>query len=239
MSDARTLMELTAADYQLIRLKKQLDGLPQRQKLLDLRAKQAEVQRKAEQVNSLYHECEQAIKQLQDEEASLKAKSAEAQAQIDTAANYKEVTNLTLELESLARRREKVEFEALKLMERLDKAAEVQAQVQQALEKLSRQDEELVSSFQSEGAAIQKETFITEKLREQLTAALPAELLKRYEQARQAKGGAGAAHLEGSHCSGCRVAFTDGQLAKLTQGPEIGECPHCHRLLVVSGEVVR
>ncbi|MDR3315849.1 MAG: C4-type zinc ribbon domain-containing protein [Coriobacteriales bacterium] len=233
ISDARTLLELSSTDYALLRLKKQLDTLPQRKKLLDLRTKRAEVEKKVLQIEALRSDCEQVIKRLQDEEASLRAKADEVQHKVDETSNYKEVGNLSKEIEGFAKRIEKIEFETLRQLERSDKIAQVEKQVHAALAKLNKQDEELIASFQADGGALQKEMFVAQKLRQTLAESLPAELLERYEKARQAKGGTGAAHLELTHCSGCRVELTDGQLAALKSGPEISECPYCHRLLVV------
>jgi predicted nucleic acid-binding Zn-ribbon protein len=234
MSDAKTLLELTAADYTLLRLKKQLDELPQRAKLIELRTKRAEVEAKAEQIVQMRKECERAIKLLQDEETMLREKTAEAQAQIDRTSNYKEVSALTREIEGFARRAEKIEFDALKQFERSDKISQVEKQVSGALTKLVRQDEELLTSYQAQAGAFKKEALTAQQLREKLAKELSPDLLKRYEKAREAKGGLGAAHIEGTHCSGCRVEFTEGQLAKFKSGKDINECPYCHRLLVVT-----
>jgi predicted nucleic acid-binding Zn-ribbon protein len=236
MSDAQTLLDLTATDHALLRLKKQLDDLPQRAKLLELRAKRAEVEAKAKQVAQMNTECSHTIKQLQDEETMLKDKTASVQAQIDATSNYKQATALAHEIEGFARRAEKIEFDMLKQFERSDKIAQVEEQVSATLARLTQQDEELFASYQEQAGALRKEAAASHELREKLAAKLPPDLLKRYEKARESKGGFGAAHIEGNHCSGCRVEFTEGQLAKLRDvkiGEEIGACPYCHRLLVV------
>jgi predicted nucleic acid-binding Zn-ribbon protein len=233
MTSAKTLLELTAADYALLRLKKQLDELPQRAQLLELRTKRAEVDAKAEQVAQMRRECDRTIKLLQDEEATLKDKTAEAQKQIDNTTNYKEVTALTREIESFVKRAEKIDFDTLKQFERSDKIAQVEQQVSSALAKLAKQDEELLAVYQAQVTGLRKEAAQAQQLREGLTKTLPDDLLKRYEKARETKGGVGVAYIEGSHCSACRVELTEGQRAKLREGGEIGSCPYCHRLLVV------
>jgi predicted nucleic acid-binding Zn-ribbon protein len=234
MSDAKTLLEITAADYALLKLKKRLDELPQRARLLEIRTKRAELDVRATQVAQMRTSCDQALKLLQDEETMLQERTREVQAQIDKTNNYKEITAFTSELESFARRMEKLEFDELKQLERSDKINQVIEQLSAALEKLAAQDEELLTSYQTQAGAIQKEAALTQHLREKLAADLLPDLLKRYEKARASKGGQGAAHIEGSHCSACSVELTDGQLGKLRSGGEIGECPHCHRLLVVN-----
>jgi predicted nucleic acid-binding Zn-ribbon protein len=233
MSEANTLLELNSADYTLLKLKKQLDSLPQREKLLELRTKRAGVEAKAQQVAQLRLECEQVIKLLQDEETMLKDKTAEVQKQIDETSNYKEVTALTHEIETFAKRAEKIEFDMLKQFEHADKITQVEQQVKATLAKIAKQDADLVASYQSEGGALQKEAAQTTAQRESLAKQLSPDLLKRYEKARESKGGFGAAFIEGGHCSGCRVQFTEGQLAKLKDSEDIDQCPHCHRLLVV------
>lgn len=234
MSTANTLLELNTADHALLKLKKQLEQLPQRAQLLELRTKRAEVEAKAQQVTQMRSDNDQAIKVLQDEDATLKDKTSEVQTQINATNNYKEVTALTHEIETFVKRAEKIEFDTLKQLERADKISQVEQQLAATLAKIAKQDEELIASYQAQGGALQKEAAILQSQRETLAKQLPSDLLKRYEKARESKGGFGAAFIEGTHCSGCRVQFTEGQLAKLKQSDElIVECPHCHRLLVV------
>jgi len=233
MSDAGVLLELAEADYSILKLKKQLDELPQRARLLELRTKKAEVDAKAEQVAQMRRENEKAIKALQDEEVVLSDRIAKAKEKSNNAANYKEVLALGKEIDSHAKRLEKTEFELLKLMEKLDKIIEVEAQVQTALSRLKKQDGELLSVYQSKAGAIKREMLSSQEMRERLAKELPANLLARYERACKAKGGKGAAHIIRTHCSGCHVELTEGQLEKLSGGSQIGECPYCHRLLVV------
>ena len=233
MTDAEKLIRLTGIDTALIRLKKQLDSLPQRAKLLEVRTKKAEVETKARQVEILRQECEETIAHLQEEEASLKGHIAESQAKIDETSEYRELENLSHEIESLAKKAERAEFDSLKAMERLDKIAVVEGQVTTALQRFNQQDDELIASYQADAAVLQKEMATLQQHRALLMDNLPSTLCDRYERARTSKGGAGAAQLEGGHCSGCRVEYSEGQFAKLTQGPEITECPYCHRILVV------
>ena len=232
MSDGSILLELAQADYLIIRIKKQLDELPQRAHLLELRTKKAEVDTKAEQVAQMRKEAERAIKELQDEEETLRDKTAKSQARVNNTTNYKEVAALSKEIEGFARRLEKIEFDSLKQMERLDKIAQVEKQVNAALSRLKKQDDELLAVYQSQASALKREIATTQELHDSLAKKLPGDLMARYKRACESKGGRGAAHIERTHCSGCRVELTEGQLEKLSNGAEIGECPYCHRLLV-------
>ncbi|MCL1846661.1 MAG: hypothetical protein FWF91_01680 [Coriobacteriia bacterium] len=233
MSDASILLELANTDYLILRLKKQLDELPQRGQLLELRTKKAEVNAKAEQVALMHHEAERTIKALQDEAESLKEKIALSQTRINGTTNYKEVAALNKEIEGNKKRIEKIEFETLRQMDKVDKVAQVDEQVKGALARLKKQDDELLAVYQTQAGALKKEMSAAQVVRENLAGQLPADLLARYMRACESKGGRGAAHIEGTHCSGCRVELTEGQMEKLRNGERIGECPYCHRLLVV------
>jgi predicted nucleic acid-binding Zn-ribbon protein len=132
MTDAKALLDLTAVDLQLMKIKKLLDELPQRAQLLQLRTKQAEVNSKAGQVEHLRLQSDQAVAKLQDEGASLEAKTAEVQKQIDECRDHKEVAALAKEMQSLRRRLEKIEFDTLKELEKSDKISVVEKQVKAA-----------------------------------------------------------------------------------------------------------
>jgi predicted nucleic acid-binding Zn-ribbon protein len=233
MSDASVLLELAQADYLILRIKKQLDELPQLARLLELRTKKAEVDAKAEQVAKMRHEGERTIKALADEEETLRDRLAKAQNKRDNTINYKEASAYNKEIEGFIKRMEKIEFDSLKQMEKLDKIAQVEGQVNAALARLQKQDAEQMAAYKTQAGALKREMQEASDLREGLEKKLPPDLITRYDKACKAKGGRGAAHIEGTHCSGCRVEITEGQLEKLKSGAQIGECPHCHRLLVV------
>ena len=234
MSDASILLELAEADYSILKTKKQLDELPQRARLLELRTKKAEVDTKAAQVALMRRESENTIKALQDEAKTFKEKIARAKEKTNTAANYKEVLALSKEIDSHAKRLEKTEFELLRQLDKQEKIKQVEEQVSAALSRLKKQDDELLAVYQGQAVALKKEMSVAQDLRARLAKELSGELLARYERACKAKGGRGAAHIERTHCSGCHVELTEGQLAKLAGSPsQIGECPFCHRLLVV------
>ena len=235
MSDANLLLELAKADYLILRLKKQLNELPQRARLLELRTKKAEVEAKAAQVAQMRREREETIKALNDEEESLYERIAKARERTNKTTNYKEVVSLSKEIDNHTKRLEKVEYDSLKQMERLDRIALVEEQVKAAMAKLKKRDDELLAVYQRQAGSLKREMQAAQDLRNNLAKELSQDLLVRYERACKSKGGRGAAHIERTHCSGCHVEFTEGQLDRLKNTPsQIGECPYCHRLLVVS-----
>lgn len=235
MEEPKALLELQEADLAILRAKKRLENLPQREKILNVRAKRAEVQAKSEQVFIMRAECDRAIRAFQGEDTMLQQKSAVTQKRLAETTDFRLVTSVTKEIEGFAKRREKIDFELTGLLERSDKIAAVEKQVATALSKLSTQEDELVASFRDEGGMLQSEIARDKEKRDLAGGRLSAELFAQYEKCAAAKGGVGAAVLQEKHCSVCRVEYHDGQLAKLSQGPDIATCPNCHRLLIVRG----
>ncbi len=233
MSEGLKLLELQEADYDLLRLRKQLEDLPQRAMLVDIDAKRVGVQQKAEQVIRMRTESEQEIERLQTEANELRVKIAAVQQQIAQSSDYREVAALSKEIEGLAKRAEKADFDNLKIEERCEKIHAVQEQVNDALSTLSKRHDELMKQLEEQKRTLMDQARTIKDKRDELVKGISVQLLERYDRAVSAKNGVGAAYLEGDHCSGCRVQLTEGQLAKLRKESEIASCPYCHRLLVM------
>jgi len=238
-------LALQEADSQLLQLQAKLEELPQRQQIADTQQKHSEFQAKAAQVAQMRKKSQAQIKLLQDEQASLAERMAAAQAEIDKAHDYKQTQALSREIDGFAKMTAKLEDDELAEMEKLEKLKSVEQQLAQALEKLAAQEQRLTDGYRQQGSAINKAIAAEQLKREQLAASLPETLVKRYEKALTAKSGIAVAYLEDSHCSACRVNFSEGQLLNLRQPAAdagakegahwgISECPHCHRLLVVT-----
>ena len=56
--------------------------------------------------------------------------------------------------------------------------------------------------------------------------------LAKYERLRATKGGMAVAILQGSVCTGCRLALSSGEAQKVRVDAMVNFCPHCGRILV-------
>ena len=95
MSEGSELLELQEADYKLLRLRKQLEELPERAQLAEIEAKRVEVQKKSEQVIRMRAESEQETDRLQNEGSELRAKMAEVQQLIAQSSDNRAVAALS------------------------------------------------------------------------------------------------------------------------------------------------
>ena len=147
--------------------------------------------------------------------------------------DHRAVTSITREMDGLRRRRDKMEMESLSLMERADKARGQAVTIDEALAQLAAKESALVAQFQSVGGELQTHIATLESQRVHLAASLPADLLGRYEAARESKGGVGVGELDDTACTACRMVLPAERVRELQGGPDVGVCPQCRRLIVV------
>ena len=233
---ATVLLEIQAADVEIMRARKRLEDLPEKRQILAVRAKIKETAGLKAKAEMLVHKLESELKARQDEHAMIAEKLGAEQAKVMETTDHRQITALTREMDGLRRRNDKLDMESLQYMERIEKASSQVSTVQAHLEKLQERDAELVSAYQAAGTAIQTEAKAATARRTALAAALPADVLQRYESVRDAKGGVGVGRLEGDSCSACRMDLPAERLRELRDGPDIGLCPQCRRLIVVRSE---
>lgn len=234
---AITLLEVQAADIDLIRARKRLEELPEKKAILEVRAKMKQIAALGAKASMLLKKLEAELKARQDEIAMLASKIEVEQAKIMETADHRQITSLTREMDALKRRMDKLEMESLQYMERIEKATEQLATIEGHSDKLKEQDSVLVAQYREAGALVQSEISTLETTLKKLSKSLPKNVLDRYESIREAKGGVAVGKLENGTCTACRMALPAQQVRRLLDsGDDIGLCPECRRLIVVRVE---
>lgn len=233
MSEAAALLELQAIDVEIIRAKKRLDELPEKTAILQARAKLREVAMMRDKAGMLVRKLEAELKARQDEISTLAEKIDVEQKRVMETTDHRQVQAITREMDGLRRRTDKLEMESLQYMERVDKATAQVAHIEEVLGQLAEKETALVDRFKTVGGQLQKEIAALEKRRKKDAAQLSADVLKRYEAARESKGGVGVGKLDDVTCSACRMSLPAERIQDLTNGPDISICPQCRRLIVV------
>lgn len=235
VDQAAAVLELQDTDLEIARAERLLDELPEKKAILDIRAKQREVQTLASKADLLVSKLEAEIRKWQDETSIVQGKAEEEQAKLMTGdiKDHKQVQHISREIDALRRRKDKLELDTLKLMERLEKAQEQRAAVHNGLGQLAEREEVLVERFRDRGGELQSAIAANSAKRESIAGSLDPELLKRYLALKDAKAGIGVGRLDGDSCTACRMQLPAEVVASLLAGPDIGICSHCHRLIVV------
>jgi len=233
MTQAGSLLELQALDLEILRSAKKLEDLPEKRAILEVRAKERDVQLLHGKADLLVTRLQHDLKAHQDEITMLGEKIDAEQTKVMQTSDHRAVTSITREMDGLKRRRDKLEMESLQLMERIDKATGQTATIDDALAQLAQRESRLVAEFKAVGGALQTHIAQAEAKRAKVAKSLPADILKRYDASRESRGGVGVGELEGETCTACRMVLPAERVRELRNGPEIGTCPQCRRLIVV------
>jgi predicted nucleic acid-binding Zn-ribbon protein len=235
MDEARTLLELQDRDLRVMRLNKQLDEMPEKRAILAARSKIAEIADLLRRTEAVGHAVDARMKKLEDEQTVLTQKMEHEQSKLlsGEVKHPKELTAISMELDSLKRRKETLENEELAEMAKRDTASQQALKVSAAIAAAKVKEADLVAAFKSRGGDMVGELERVNAERATLSAALPAATRERYEAVRASKHGIAVGVLEGDMCGVCRVSMPSERLERLLEGPDIALCPMCQRLLVV------
>jgi hypothetical protein len=237
MTEGEVLLALGRHDLAIARAEKSLDELPEKQAILKLRHRLAEIATALEKAKTYCHRVEAMVAKAQDEATSVQEKIDHEQAKVlsGEVTNPKELQNLTKEIAALGRRKEAIEREALELMEKAEAGEAQQARVTAALTEGAAKEAELIERFKERGGELQREVERLRAERGLLVGRLSPSVAKRYESVRAAKHGIAVGELDGDLCTACRTRLPAGSAQSINSGPEVAECPNCRRILIVRG----
>lgn len=233
-SQIETLVQLQELDRARIQAELQLKEMPHRAHVLEGRQKRKEVQAKFDQVSALLAEAKAARQKLLDEDERLVVKQQETQEKInEESEDYRKVTALTRELETMHKRRETLEFQGKGAEERVHEIQKVYDSASAALEALAKREEELVADYQAKTDELTVQAKQNLEQRRDLITSLPEDIVLAYEEALKKCGGIGLAHLRDQKCSACRSTIDANRLLQIKKEAPLSSCPSCKRLLIV------
>jgi predicted nucleic acid-binding Zn-ribbon protein len=235
MDQKEALQSLQDADLAILRAKASFDKMPEKEQLADISRRSHEVLIKAGQVSDLKSECEDTIHRLQDEDNILKKRIAEQQERLDGTSDHRLIASLTKEMEGAVKRREKVDFQMSELYERLEKIEGAEAKVSAISSRLDAATTKLQGIIDAAGEDMRQVIQDATRQHRAAAAELSPELLERYQHLVKTKGGIAVARFRDGRCSACNVELHAGELRRIEEGPEIGTCPRCGRMLIKEG----
>lgn len=233
MADATMLLRLQQVNLDLMRTRKQVEELPQKEQITKIRKATKRVSSELSRIMGVRKDLELAISDNEDDHLHVSELVDEAQKRAEGQQDYRAIRDLEGQLTAYAKRLEKLEFDRAHLEEQL---ASVQAKEQEYnawLAKAKAEEDALLAAYKEdvESAGNRMNELLAE--REELAGAMPQELLDRYVRASKRFQGLAVETLNGNKPSICRVALQPSQYAQLKSADGICECPYCHRILVV------
>ena len=147
-------------------------------------------------------------------------------------ANPKELSSIQAEIESLGRRKTRLEDEEIGQMEHREELESKLPPLEKDLGELRQRVEEIEASARSELGKIETDLEERRGARNALAPEIDEELLEIYEDLRGHKKGVGAAALIDGVCQGCHEKLSAMTLDKLKRTDGIRRCEHCRRILI-------
>lgn len=234
MSEGEALLALAEQDLAIARAEKQLDEVPEKRAVLQLRKRLREIEAVKDRAEAYCRKSDALVNRSNDEAESIQLKIDAEQAKVMSGevTNPKELQNLTREIDALRRKKDAVEHAEIGLMEKAEEGLAQLAKVEAALAEGYEKERVLIEEFKAKGGELQTEIVRLKETRARVAGDLTPLLLARYESLRETKHGIAVGELVGDLCSACRTAIPAHEAQAIQAGPPIAECPNCRRLLV-------
>ncbi|MGO9119138.1 MAG: zinc ribbon domain-containing protein [Desulfomonilaceae bacterium] len=227
------LEELQEIDNQIDRYQGDLDRLPV--EVQELARSLVVIRREMSEAREKSPEIEKELRRKESDLATEQEKIKRSERRLLTIRNQKEYNALSREVKLGKKVASEIEEAILNYM------AEIET-LKKTIDKKEKEYQELEKTFlkkksESETAGAQaKEALVSlGKERERITSALEANLLKRYETVKQARGN-GIAEVKNGSCMGCHMAIPPQLSIRVLKQEELITCPNCQRILYVKPE---
>jgi hypothetical protein len=164
-----------------------------------------------------------------------KRKKVEADLYSGRIGNPKELTAMQEELAALGRSKDHLEDEMLGLLDEIERLEPQEREAQAALAAAEAALARQLEAFAQAAEAADREFAALTSRRAEAAAALDADLLRRYDRLRDAKGGVAIVAVRGGICEGCHVTIPERVRRRLEENPEtLAACDGCGRLLFIA-----
>jgi uncharacterized protein len=149
--------------------------------------------------------------------------------------NPKELENLELEVELLKKRREKLEEQALELIEEVDLLAQTTAQTHEEYVRLEQDTRQRQGDLEDEAAVLKRSISMLRRSRERLLAEIDATDLDQYRYVQRLKNDTHAvALMEDGVCGACHIQVSNSKRDSVERSSKskLVTCGNCGRILV-------
>lgn len=229
------LLELQNVDLQILRDRKAIDEIPQAEQIKDVRARLKELAKKTTAIVGQLKDARIEVEDNDGRRRTLSARVEEVRQESDSCEDFRLTQSYKAELDRLAKRLEKVDFNQKKAKAELERLEGLYRTACTVKEKLTSKEAELVEGFKKAAGNLREDLKILVARRETLEQSIPADVLKAYRTSCAQHNMVGVCKLEGNVCTGCRVELQQAQYEELIKGESLATCPVCGRMMVVHG----
>lgn len=233
MEEARALVELQQVDMQIIRARHAAEAIPEAAQIQQVRSKLKDLARRTTKITGLLKDQQLEVEDNAGRRRTLTDRVDAMNLENATSTDFRRVRDNNAELERIAKRLEKVDFNQSKAQAEAERLEGLLSQAEQLKGQLEAREAELLEAYRASAQSIKEDLTRLMGERASLTSSISPELLARYQASSKAHGQVGVCQLEGGSCTGCRVQLQPSQIDALRLGPDISACPVCGRMMVV------
>ena len=229
------LLDLQGEDTAIKRLTERRASLPEAQRLSKVSDQLAELESDLTIAQKQHDEVAREQSRLEGEIGLIEQKIAKEEQRLFSGgvSNPKELANLQAEVASLRNKKNGVEDHLLEVMEQKEGAAETLERLMGERNAAATEAKELTGTVEGLVSDIDAELGSHGNKRAELATTLPADLLALYDKIRSAKGGVGAAALQGGTCQGCHTKIPQREVEQIRAEGGLQRCDNCRRILVI------
>ena len=236
----RRLLDLQDVDLQLDQVAHKRKSLPEHRALAELVAEKTVVDHDLVTADTEVSDLQREQKKADTDVEQVRQRKARNQQRIDSGqiSSPKDLENLQHEIGSLDRRISDLEDAELEVMEKLEAAEGIQADLRTRAEAFAGRQTELETIRDAALKELDEQRAELGDKRATIAAELPDALVTQYQRLREHNGGIGAAPLVGKRCMGCRMELAPSDLNRIkAAAPDaVLRCEECGRILVRTSE---
>ena len=231
----RRLLDLQTEDTAIKRLQESRASLPEAARLDEVRSRLQELEADLEIAAKQNEEIARERGRLEGEIQLLDQKSTKEEQRLlsGKVSNPKELASLQAEVAMLAKKRAALEDDLLEVLVHQDNAVAAADSLETERKQASAQEKELAETVAGILQDIEAELGRHSTVRAEILVEIPGDLLDLYEKIRAAKGGVGAAALEGGTCLGCHTKIPAVEAQRIRAEGGLNRCDNCRRILVL------
>jgi uncharacterized protein len=228
------LWALQQLDTELRTLTEKLSQLPSR--VNDLKKAAAAIKAELDQAKVDIIDHKKQYKLCEVDLKGTEEKVAGYSVQLYSAKTNEQYKAFLKEIEAQKKQKNSIEDRMIVLMEETEALdRKVKANEKESTE-LDAETIRKVEMLENEQKELEAAIAVRKQQRETTAAAIPAELLKRYERVRASKGGIAVATVRKERCSGCLSPIPAQRIVEVDRQDRLYLCEACGRILIVAQE---
>ena len=233
VAQQRSLLEVAELDAELAKMAHRAGHLPERAESERIKAEQVAANDRLGALQIALEDLNTEVSRFESEIDGVRQREDRDRSLLQSIADSKQLSELQHELETLQRRQASLEDSLLEVMERREQLQTQLAAEQAVIEGLRADLAAAQQAVDSTLADLDHHRRVHSARRDELSATLAPDLLALYERQR-ARGGVGAALLQGGRCGACRIEIDRGELARFAAAADddVLRCPECSAILL-------